>query len=121
MNELEIEILYSLIVLRRKEISGEHISAASDGVEALLSATKSDKVKSVSCPMAEITGMILVDEEGELTTREVKARFVNGNPSALEATYIWRSEADFERFMRFAKRYANSHGLGYTESSGENS
>ncbi len=65
--------------------------------------------------MAEITGMILVDEEGELTTREVKARFVNGNPSALEATYIWRSEADFERFMRFAKRYASTHGLGYSE------
>jgi len=67
--------------------------------------------------MGEITGMFMLDEEGELVTREVNARFVNGEPSALEVTYIWKSEADFERFMRFAQRYADSHGLGY---SGEN-
>ncbi len=67
--------------------------------------------------MGDITGMILIDEEGELSTREVKARFVNGNPSALEATYSWKSEKDFERFMRFAQRYADSHGLGYTKNS----
>ena len=66
---------------------------------------------------ADITGMRLIDEEGELVTREVKARFVNGSPSALEATYIWKSEVDFERFMRFAKRYADGHGMGYTQSS----
>ena len=70
--------------------------------------------------MGEIKGMVLIDEEGELATREVNARFINGNPSALEATYIWKSEQDFERFMRFAKRYADSHGLGYSQSSREN-
>ena len=64
---------------------------------------------------AEIKGMIMADEEGELVTRDVRARFVNGNPSALEATYIWKSEVDFNRFMRFAERYAKSHGLGYSE------
>ncbi len=69
--------------------------------------------------MGEITGMYLIDEEGELTTREVNARFINGNPSALEATYSWKSETDFERFMRFANRYANSHGLGFSETSKE--
>jgi len=63
---------------------------------------------------AGITGMIMIDEEGELSTREVNARFVNGQPSALEAIYVWKSEEDFERFMRFAKRYANCHGLGYS-------
>ena len=67
--------------------------------------------------MTDITGMILIDEEGELVTREVNARFVNGAPNALEATYIWKSEMDFERFMRFAKRYANSHGMGYSSAS----
>ena len=65
--------------------------------------------------MAEITGMFLRDEEGELVTREVNARFINGNPSALEATYVWKTENDFERFMRFAKRYAESHGMGYSQ------
>jgi photosystem II protein len=58
--------------------------------------------------------VFMVDEEGELVTREVKARFVNGKASALEATYTWKSTADFERFMRFAQRYAESHGLGFS-------
>ncbi len=67
--------------------------------------------------MTDIKGMLLIDEEGELVTRDVNARFVNGEPSALEATYSWKSESDFERFMRFAKRYAKSHGMGYTDKS----
>jgi len=62
----------------------------------------------------DITGMFLVDEEGELVSREVNARFVNGKASALEATYTWKTTADFERFMRFAQRYADSHGLGFS-------
>ena len=65
--------------------------------------------------MSEMKGMIMADEEGELVTRDVNARFVNGQASALEAIYTWKSEIDFERFMRFAKRYANSNGMGYTE------
>ncbi len=67
--------------------------------------------------MVEIKGMILIDEEGELVTRNVNARFVNGEPNALEGTYSWKSETEFERFMRFAQRYAKSKGLGYTEKS----
>ncbi|MBC1261529.1 photosystem II reaction center protein Psb28 [Synechococcus sp. BSF8S] len=69
--------------------------------------------------MGDITGMFLLDEEGELVTREVKARFVNGKPSALEATYTWKTEEDFGRFMRFAERYAAGHGLGFAEKDGE--
>jgi photosystem II protein len=69
--------------------------------------------------MGDITGMFMVDEEGELVTREVKARFVNGKASALEATYTWKSLADFERFMRFAERYADSHDLGFSGNQGE--
>ncbi|MEO1001641.1 MAG: photosystem II reaction center protein Psb28 [Cyanobacteria bacterium J06638_7] len=66
--------------------------------------------------LGDITGMFMVDDEGELVTREVKARFVNGRPSALEATYTWKSVSDFERFMRFAQRYADSHELGFSGS-----
>jgi photosystem II protein len=44
----------------------------------------------------------------------VKARFVNGKASALECTYTWKTPGDFERFMRFAERYAESHGLGFS-------
>ena len=69
--------------------------------------------------MGDITGMFLVDEEGALVTREVKARFVNGKASALECTYTWKTNEDFERFMRFAQRYAESHELGFTGSQGQ--
>ena len=62
-----------------------------------------------------IGGMWMVDEEGEMVTREVNGKFVNGIPSALEATYTWKTEEDFERFMRFAQRYADSNGLGYSQ------
>jgi photosystem II protein len=64
--------------------------------------------------IGDITGMYLLDEEGEMVTREVKARFVNGRATAIEATYTWKNIPDFERFMRFAQRYADSHGLGYS-------
>ena len=47
--------------------------------------------------------------------REVNGKFVNGKPSALEATYTWKTEDDFERFMRFAQRYAAANGLGYSQ------
>jgi photosystem II protein len=64
--------------------------------------------------MGDITGMFLVDDEGELVSREVKARFVNGRASAIEATYTWKNSEDFDRFMRFAQRYAGSHDLGFS-------
>ena len=60
--------------------------------------------------LGDIGGMWMVDEEGEMVTR-----FVNGKPSALEATYTWKTEVDFERFMRFAQRYAAANGLGYSQ------
>ncbi len=65
--------------------------------------------------VGEITGMTMIDEEGLLITREIKARFLNGSPSALEAIYTWKTEKDFERFMRFAQRYAKNNGLGYSQ------
>jgi len=55
-----------------------------------------------------------------MVTREVNGRFVNGKPFALEATYTWKSEVDFERFMRFAQRYADANGMGYSQNNGEN-
>ena len=64
--------------------------------------------------MGDITGMFMRDEEGELVTREVKARFVNGRASAIEATYTWKTTPDFERFMRFAQRYADCHQMGFS-------
>ncbi|MCY7337108.1 MAG: photosystem II reaction center protein Psb28 [Chamaesiphon sp.] len=61
----------------------------------------------------DVTGMYMLDEEGEITTREVKAKFVNGKPAALEAIYIMNSTAEWDRFMRFMERYSAENGLGF--------
>lgn len=60
----------------------------------------------------DITGMYMLDEEGEIVTREVKAKFVNGRPEALEAIYIMKSSEQWDRFMRFMERYADENDLG---------
>lgn len=64
----------------------------------------------------EITGMYLIDEEGEIVTREVKGKFVNGQPTALEAIVLMKSPGEWDRFMRFMERYAEEHGLGFSKS-----
>ena len=43
----------------------------------------------------------------------------NALVAALEATYTWKTTADFERFMRFAQRYADSHELGFAGKEGD--
>jgi len=65
----------------------------------------------------EITGMYLVDQEGELVTRDVNGKFVNGEPAGIEAVYVMKSVEEWERFMRFMNRYAEENGLGFTKSS----
>jgi photosystem II 13kDa protein len=64
----------------------------------------------------EITGMYMIDEEGELITREVKGKFINGKPEALEAIYLMKSSDEWDRFMRFMERYAEDTGLGFSKS-----
>jgi photosystem II 13kDa protein len=64
----------------------------------------------------EITGMYLIDEEGEIVTREVKGKFVNGKADALEALLIMKSEEEWDRFMRFMERYAEENGLEFGKS-----
>jgi photosystem II protein len=65
----------------------------------------------------DITGMYLSDEEGEMTTVDVNAKFVNGKPKCIEARYIMRSSQEWERFMRFMTRYAEDNGLGFNKTS----
>ena len=68
-----------------------------------------------SITTGEISGMKMIDTEGEILTRDVKVKFVDGEPIFLEAVYIWKNISDFDRFMRFANSYAKSNGLGYSE------
>ncbi|ERN42470.1 photosystem II reaction center protein Psb28 [Rubidibacter lacunae KORDI 51-2] len=62
----------------------------------------------------EITGMYLVDEEGEISTLEVKGKFRNGQARAVEAILYMRSQEEWDRFMRFMERYAAQNGLGFS-------
>jgi photosystem II 13kDa protein len=66
--------------------------------------------------MEDVTGMYLIDEEGELVSREVTAKFINGQPAALEGLLVMKSVQEWERFMRFMERYAEEHGLGFNKS-----
>ena len=43
----------------------------------------------------EITGMFMIDEEGEISTTSVNARFANGKPQAIESTYVMNSPQEW--------------------------
>ena len=59
-----------------------------------------------------IKTMYLIDEEGELSTRAIDLSISKNNEIEIKSTYNWNSEKEFERFMRFAKRYSNSVANG---------
>nr|NP_043233.1 photosystem II protein W [Cyanophora paradoxa]P48264.1 RecName: Full=Photosystem II reaction center Psb28 protein; AltName: Full=Photosystem II 13 kDa protein; AltName: Full=Photosystem II reaction center W protein [Cyanophora paradoxa]AAA81264.1 subunit of the water oxidation complex on the lumenal surface of the photosystem II reaction center complex [Cyanophora paradoxa] len=63
----------------------------------------------------EITGLYLIDEEGELSTRTVYAKFINGKPQSIEASYIMNNREEWERFIRFMERYAKQNDLSFTK------
>ena len=50
--------------------------------------------------------MYLIDKEGELSTRKINIYLSNNNQIEIESIYSWNTDMDFNRFMRFAKRYA---------------
>ena len=64
----------------------------------------------------EITGMYLVDDEGEIVSREVKGKFVNGEARAIEAVLVMKSADEWDRFIRFMNQYAEENGLGLDKS-----
>ena len=56
-----------------------------------------------------IQKMYLIDEEGELSTRKIDLSISDEKVMEVKSTYSWSSEVEFERFMRFAERYAKSN------------
>ena len=55
-----------------------------------------------------IQKMYLIDCEGELSTKKIDLSISQDHVNEVKSTYTWNSEIEFERFMRFASRYANS-------------
>ena len=54
-----------------------------------------------------IQRMYLIDEEGELSTRNIDLSISEESIDEVKSILSWNSEEEFERFMRFAQRYAN--------------
>ena len=52
--------------------------------------------------------MYLIDSEGELSTKKIDLSISDDHIKEIKSTYNWKTEKEFERFMRFASRYANS-------------
>lgn len=63
----------------------------------------------------DVTGMFMIDDEGEISTADVNARFINGKPQAIESTLVMKSPDEWDRFMRFMERYGEENGLGFTK------
>ena len=55
-----------------------------------------------------ILKMSLIDSEGELSTRKIDLTISGDHVKEVKSIYSWNSEKEFERFMRFASRYAKS-------------
>ena len=58
-----------------------------------------------------IQRMYLIDEEGELSTKKIDLSISCDYIKEIKSIYSWNSEKDFERFMRFAERYAKSYAI----------
>ena len=55
-----------------------------------------------------IQKMYLIDEEGELSTRKIDLSISENDIKEVKSIYNWNTEKEFDRFIRFAKRYASS-------------
>lgn len=62
----------------------------------------------------EVTGMFMVDDEGEISTTDVNARFANGKPQSIVSTYVMTSPEQWDRFMRFMEKYSEANDLGFS-------
>ena len=60
-----------------------------------------------------LAGLYMLDDEGEIATVDVAAKFVNGKPDRIEARHVMRSAFEWDRFMRFMERYAEGKELGF--------
>lgn len=60
-----------------------------------------------------ITGLWLRDEEGELVSSDLECVFEYGKPKQLVAIMVLKNRAEWERFMRFMERYAETNELSF--------
>ena len=98
------------------EVPDIRVTRAPDGSSGTAIFTFEDPAALAQDSTDEITGMYLIDEEGEIITREVKGKFYDGKARVIEARLIMRSPEEWERFIRFMERYGKENGLEFTKS-----
>jgi len=60
-----------------------------------------------------VQGLFMVDEEGVITTYDLDSVFTKGKPTGVVARHVMRTEGEWQRFLRFMRRYAESNDLKF--------
>ncbi len=95
-----------------EEVSDVKITRSKDGAFSIARFIfNQPKCMGENGPSQDITGLYLIDEEGELISRTVSAKFIGGESTGIEAEYKMRGEAEFQRFLRFMERFAKDNGM----------
>lgn len=118
LNQLSYLNMASIQFIRgldEKVIPDVKLTRARDGSSGVASFT----FKNPNCfdastaSKGEVMGMFLGDEEGEISTTDVNAKFSNGKPQSIEARLVLESPEKWDRFMRWMEKYAEGNGLGF--------
>ena len=101
--------------LDEKCIPNVKLTRARDGSSGIATFTfdKPNVFDASTSAKGEVTGMFMVDNEGEISTTDVNARFANGKPQSIESKYVMNSPEEWDRFMRFMESYGEANGLGF--------
>jgi photosystem II 13kDa protein len=103
--------------LEEKVIPRVKLTRAKDGSSgvATLVFENPNVFDAATAARGEVTGLFMADEEGEIATTSVNARFTNGKPQSIESVYVMDSAEQWDRFLRFMGRYGDANGLGFQE------
>mmetsp|Transcript_16864 Transcript_16864/g.25510 ORF Transcript_16864/g.25510 Transcript_16864/m.25510 type:complete len:149 (+) Transcript_16864:59-505(+) len=103
--------------LTEKDVPDVKLTRARDGSSGIATFTfdSPNCFDASTAEAGEITGMFMMDEEGEISTTDVNAKFANGKPQQITATYVMSSPAEWDRFMRFMESYGEANGLGFNK------
>ena len=113
--ELEVASIQFVKGLDEKVVPDVKLTRAKDGSSgvATFNFNNPNCFDASTASKGEVTGMFLSDDEGELMTTDVNAKFSNGKPQSIEATLVMKSPAEWDRFIRFMENYADVNGLGF--------
>lgn len=115
--ELEAASIQFVRGLDEKVVPDVKLTRARDGSSGVATFTfdNPNVFDSSTQEVGDVTGMFLIDDEGELSTTDVNARFANGKPQSIEATFVMKSPYEWDRFMAFMNRYAEANDLGFNK------